>query len=496
MPTTTPTIDAITTDNTINVAELTSGIIIGGTADSGDTVNLNIGGLNRTATASNGRWSYSLTTSEISQLGQGSNNTVTATATNGAGETSFAFTRAFTIDTVPPTAPTIDPVTGDSRVNSREKGAGVTVTGTGEANSVLNLTWGGTSVTTTVEPNGRWSRSFTTAQIPADGGTTLAVTATDRAGNVGAAGSQAILVDTLAPTLTVNPVPGNVINSNQPGVLSGSTEAGSAVTLTIGNQTRAAVVAAGSGTVAWRYTLTSADIAALGVGEGRTVGITATDVAGNAANAASSFAVRPLSSSGRTGTPISPIAFGRLNRLRGNARDNVINGTGRNDFIRGNGGNDTLRGRGRNDRMDGGAGNDRLIGGGGRDLLLGGTGNDRLLGNGGDDILTGGAGNDIMNGGGGRDMFTFNALNEGVDQIQGFEANRDLIDLRKIMSRSEFSGTSSFDKFQKYVQLTQVGSNTEVQIDADGSGAGIAFVTLASIQNVSTAQIRSTNFVI
>jgi Ca2+-binding RTX toxin-like protein len=153
-------------------------------------------------------------------------------------------------------------------------------------------------------------------------------------------------------------------------------------------------------------------------------------------------------------------------------------------------------GRRGNDWLDGGAGNDNLVGGGSRDLLRGGKGSDRILGNAGDDILVGGAGKDTLNGGGGKDMFVFNALAEGVDEIQSFEASQDVIDLRTIFTRSEFSGMSGFNKYQQYVQLVQVGANTEVRIDADGSRQGKDFAALASFQNLTMTSLSSTNFVI
>lgn len=202
---------------------------------------------------------------------------------------------------------------------------------------------------------------------------------------------------------------------------------------------------------------------------------------------------------GRTGVATPDIRFVRQ------ARSVIANGTNRNDRLQGNRFNDRLSGKAGNDRLlgsggdnwlSGGGGNDTLIGGNNRDLLRGGGGNDRLLGNGGNDILVGGAGNDTLQGGGGNDRFVFAALNDGVDTIVDFERAQDGIDLRSILAGSQFSGSSRFVKYQQYVQLVQVGSNTEVRIDTDGSGSGRTFVPIARLQNIAATSLSSTDFVV
>jgi len=95
-----------------------------------------------------------------------------------------------------------------------------------------------------------------------------------------------------------------------------------------------------------------------------------------------------------------------VDRLYGDAADNIIIG---------NGGNDALFGRNGNDTLDGGLGNDFLIGGSGDDTLLGGAGNDQLQGNLGDDVLFGGGGDDFLTGGAGADSFDGGA---GIDRVQ------------------------------------------------------------------------------
>ncbi|MBD2463503.1 Ig-like domain-containing protein [Oscillatoria sp. FACHB-1407] len=165
------------------------------------------------------------------------------------------------------------------------------------------------------------------------------------------------------------------------------------------------------------------------------------------------------------------------------------------DWLYGEDGNDTLFGGKGNDLLDGGKGNDRLHGGSGRDLLKGGTDSDRLIGGKGNDILVGGSGNDTLTGNQGRDTFVLENLADGVDTITDFRSG-DLIDLRSLLSQPQFAAVNAFVKFTQFVQLQQVGANTQIQIDTDGIGAGTATTTLAVLKNVSASNISSVQFLI
>ncbi len=104
--------------------------------------------------------------------------------------------------------------------------------------------------------------------------------------------------------------------------------------------------------------------------------------------------------------------------IRGNLRNNLLEGAGGNDFLRGRDGNDTLIGD---------AGNDTLYGDNGVDTLLGGTGDDYL--DGGPDHMI-----DHLYGGLGRDTFVRNHFWEGywvpeADEFKDFTRG-DLIEKR------------------------------------------------------------------
>ena len=153
----------------------------------------------RTVTANSlGAWSYNLTADDITAMGQGSE-TLSATATDAAGNSSTAGTRDITVDTLAPDAPVISKVAGDDIVNASEQA--VTITGTAEANASLALSFGGSARALTADADGAWSYTLTTGDISAmgQGSELLSITATDAAGNVSPTGTRGITIATVAP---------------------------------------------------------------------------------------------------------------------------------------------------------------------------------------------------------------------------------------------------------------------------------------------------------
>ena len=93
-----PSIDPVATDNTVNIAEQSA--VITGSAEALASVALSIGGNTRNVSASStGAWSYTLTGADITAMGQGEE-TLSATATDAAHNSSSAGTRSITIDTL------------------------------------------------------------------------------------------------------------------------------------------------------------------------------------------------------------------------------------------------------------------------------------------------------------------------------------------------------------------------------------------------------------
>lgn len=116
-----------------------------------------------------------------------------------------------TVDTQAPTGTSISDIATDNAINAAEKAAGVVVSGTAEAGSLVTLQFSKTvsSQTTTrsttlIADSGTWNYPLTAADYKFldQGSASLSVTATDAAGNVSTAVTKSISVDTLAPLLT------------------------------------------------------------------------------------------------------------------------------------------------------------------------------------------------------------------------------------------------------------------------------------------------------
>ncbi|HLS57823.1 MAG TPA: Ig-like domain-containing protein, partial [Zeimonas sp.] len=125
-------------------------------------------------------------------------------------------------DTTAPGAPVVGAVAVDNVVNAAEAADGVAVSGTAEAGSTVEVTWGSTTKTATADGTGAWSVDFAAGEVPADGDTTISATARDAAGNTSVAGTRPVSIDATvpgAPTAAVG-VDGSV---------SGVAEAGSTV---------------------------------------------------------------------------------------------------------------------------------------------------------------------------------------------------------------------------------------------------------------------------
>ena len=146
-----------------------------------------------------------------------------------------------------------------------------------------------------------------------------------------------------------------------------------------------------------------------------------------------------------------------------------INGSDFDDVITGNSGDNRFEGRGGNDTFN--------IGSGGHDTLL------YKLINASD--ATGGNGHDVVNG------FTVGTW-EGT-------ADTDRIDLRDLLSGSGYTGTgsasyvngvatldSSAGNISDYIRVVQNGSNTEIQVDLDGTGGQFSPTTLVTLNGVQT----------
>lgn len=148
---------------------------------------------------------------DLPVLGEGAY-TLRAVLTDGVGrESGLSTSLALQVDTRAPLAPVVLPVAGDDIIGIAEAPTAV-ISGGAEPGSTITVSFSGVSRTTTASNAGAWSYALTASDlaIMGQGNETVSVVATDAAGNVSAATTRDIVVDTVAPTLSV--VIGTVLN--------------------------------------------------------------------------------------------------------------------------------------------------------------------------------------------------------------------------------------------------------------------------------------------
>jgi hypothetical protein len=195
-----------------------------------------------------------LAASDLATLGDGTIS-VSATASNGAGNTSPAGNTSFVLDTVAPTAPDLairdDAAVGVALSNDNTLHLG----GTAEAGTTVSVTWtdqGGNSTglgTVVANAGGAWSLD---TPLLADGTHTFSAVAGDAAGNIGLSSAlRSVTIDTAAPTQSIVAVTvagNNVVDSTeaqQPTLpviiqLAGPLGSGESVSVTVGTTSYAA----------------------------------------------------------------------------------------------------------------------------------------------------------------------------------------------------------------------------------------------------------------
>lgn len=136
-----------------------------------------------------------------------------------------------------------------------------------------------------------------------------------------------------------------------------------------------------------------------------------------------------------------------------------------------------------------------ITGGKGDDILTGGRAGDKLYGGDGDDVLTGNKGLDRLTGGGGADHFVFKNTYEslvaakGRDVITDFHRSEgDKIQfLHDGTPAYSFIGGGAFNGKAGEVRSFISGSNTYVQLDADGDGVADLGIALSGKISLTSA---------
>ncbi|HCA7855609.1 Ig-like domain-containing protein [Enterobacter hormaechei] len=293
------TINAVATDDVINAAEVASGQTLSGKvsgAASGDTVTIGIGGNTYTATVQDDlSWSVNVPSDVLTAIGNG-DLTVTASVTNGHGNTGTG-ERDITIDASLPGL-RVDTVAGDDVINSIEHGQNLIITGSSDglaSGSALTVTVNGKTYAATVLADGTWSAAIPAADVGAlsAGTVTVTVDGQSAAGNPVSI-SHDVKVDLATVAISIDAIAtDDVINAAEKGadlVLSGATtnvEENQTVTITFGGKTYSATVDASGN---WTATVPSADLGSLKDGDA-SVQVSVTNVNGNSASAGREYSV-------------------------------------------------------------------------------------------------------------------------------------------------------------------------------------------------------------
>ncbi|MFW7214199.1 Ig-like domain-containing protein [Enterobacter sp. BNK-22] len=295
----TVTINTVAGDNVINAAEVAAGQTLSGTvanAEAGNTVTVTIGGNSYTATVQNDlTWSVNVPSDVLTALGNGSLS-VTATVTNGHGNTGTG-EREIAIDANLPGL-RVDTVAGDNVVNSIEHAQNLIVTGSSDGlapGTALTVTINGKDYAATVLADGSWSAAIPAADVSAwpEGTVKISVTGDSAAGNPITI-SHDVTVDLATVAISINAIAtDDVINAAEKGadlVLSGAVinvEAGQTVTISLNGKIYTTTVD-DSGN--WSWTVPSADLAGLKDGDA-SVQVSVTNVNGNSASAGREYSV-------------------------------------------------------------------------------------------------------------------------------------------------------------------------------------------------------------
>ncbi|WP_154051242.1 Ig-like domain-containing protein [Enterobacter hormaechei] len=295
----TVTINIVAGDNVINAAEVAAGQTLSGTvanAEAGNTVTVTIGGHSYTATVQNNlSWSVNVPSDVLTALGNGSLS-VTATVTNGHGNTGTG-EREIAIDANLPGL-RVNTVAGDDVVNTIEHAQNLIVSGSSDGlapGTALTVTVNGKDYAATVLADGTWSAAIPSTDVSAwpEGTVKISVTGDSAAGNPITI-SHDVTVDLATVAISINALAtDDVINAAEKGadlVLSGVTtnvEAGQAVTISLNGRIYTTTVD-DSGN--WTYTVPSADLAGLKDGDA-SVQVSVTNVNGNSASAGHEYSV-------------------------------------------------------------------------------------------------------------------------------------------------------------------------------------------------------------
>ena len=302
------TIDNITADDIINIAESKTDIAVHGSVGDdvkvGDTVTIVVGTQTYTTTVETGNtWTVNVPGQVLVDNGT-DNVKATVTITDLAGNTATANAEhAYSVDTSITASITIDNITADDIINMAESKTDIAVHGSVgddvKVGDTVTITVGTQTYTTTVETGNIWTVNVP-GQVLVDNGTDnvkakATVTTTDIAGNVATANANhPYTVDiTIAASIVIDTISGDDIvtaaESSSSQVITGTVgddvKAGDIVTVSLdGAELGTTTVLEQNGQLVWSLDVDGKTLLQAGV-DRISASVTAHDVAGNTATA-------------------------------------------------------------------------------------------------------------------------------------------------------------------------------------------------------------------
>ncbi|MBO6496559.1 MAG: Ig-like domain-containing protein, partial [Roseivirga sp.] len=284
-------------DALVGNAEVSTSTFTFAGAEIGTTYNYTVsssnGGTNVTGSGTIATATDQVTLADLSGLNDGTL-TLSVTLTDASSNVGTAATDDTVLDTTAPVAPNVTSISDDTGSSDSD---GITsdntpsVNGTAEANAIVEVFVGGTSVgTTTADGSGDWTLAYTGTNPLTDGTIVVTANATDAAGNTGATSTAVnVTIDSTAPAAaTFSGITNDtgvsssdaIINDMSSVTISGMAEANATFDLTFNGVTYSGLSVDGSGN--WSLDISNA----LTEDATETVSVTITDAAGNTSAAA------------------------------------------------------------------------------------------------------------------------------------------------------------------------------------------------------------------
>ncbi|MGK3141503.1 Ig-like domain-containing protein [Pantoea sp. C2G6] len=291
------TVNTVFGDGVLSAADLASNQTLSGSSSlsAGSTVSATLNGITySTKVVSGGGWSISVPKADLAAITDGSK-TVTVTGTDSYGN---VVNSSGTLSVISQSTPlvTITSLFGDNALSAQDVKTAQTISGTASnaEGSVVRVSLGGQTYSTTVSSNGNWSLSIPAANLAAiaDGLQTVTASVINGAGNSGSVSASLGVVSHTTPTVTLGSFFGgdgylNIAEANTAETISGTSSNATGGTVTVnlaGNLFSAAIGANG----AWSISVPPATLKSISDGS-RPITVTVTDIGGNSATTSSTF---------------------------------------------------------------------------------------------------------------------------------------------------------------------------------------------------------------